>query len=208
VSYRWSFDPAPPKEEIAPLPLTERQRAAISESRYRQKHRARIRLRQRELSAAPEQREKKRIRSAKYRADNRELLRQKYASYYATNREIIGLAQAVGRRVKKATNPEYRLICSMRTRIRTALNRAGTARADDTMDLIGCSSNFLRRHMEVLWEPGMSWGNYGFNGWHIDHIKPCCLFDLSNEEDQRQCFHWTNLQPLWWQDNLSKGTQY
>lgn len=51
----------------------------------------------------------------------------------------------------------------------------------------------------------MSWENYGIRGWHIDHIKPCASFDLSIIEEQKECFHYTNLQPLWWHENLAKS---
>lgn len=50
----------------------------------------------------------------------------------------------------------------------------------------------------------MSWDNYGTD-WHIDHIVPCAYFDLTNENHQRVCFNWRNLQPLWKKDNLSKN---
>jgi hypothetical protein len=50
----------------------------------------------------------------------------------------------------------------------------------------------------------MSWDNYGIAGWHIDHIKPCCTFDLTDLEQQKQCFHYTNLRPLWAKDNLRR----
>ena len=52
----------------------------------------------------------------------------------------------------------------------------------------------------------MTWENHGV--WHIDHIKPCCQFNLIDEEEQKKCFHYTNLQPLWAKDNLSKGGKY
>ena len=49
----------------------------------------------------------------------------------------------------------------------------------------------------------MTWENHG--KWHVDHIKPCCTFDFSKEEEQKKCFHYTNLQPLWAEENLVKA---
>lgn len=46
---------------------------------------------------------------------------------------------------------------------------------------------------------------HGVYGWHIDHIVPCASFDLSKPEEQKKCFHYTNLQALWWRDNIVKG---
>jgi hypothetical protein len=53
----------------------------------------------------------------------------------------------------------------------------------------------------------MNWQNHKRFGWHIDHIKPCSSFDLSKEEEQLACFHYTNLQPLWWHENLKKSNK-
>ncbi len=55
-----------------------------------------------------------------------------------------------------------------------------------------------------LW-PGMSWDN--MNEWHVDHRQPCKSFDLRDEAQQRRCFHFSNLQPLWACDNLAKGAR-
>lgn len=52
---------------------------------------------------------------------------------------------------------------------------------------------------------GMTWDNYG--QWHVDHIRPCALYDLTKEDQQMACFHYTNLQPLWAKDNMSKGVK-
>lgn len=76
-----------------------------------------------------------------------------------------------------------------------------------TSELIGCSVAQLKNYLESLFQPGMTWSNYGRNGWHIDHIRPCASFDLTDEKQQKQCFHYTNLQPLWAIDNLKKGSK-
>lgn len=72
------------------------------------------------------------------------------------------------------------------------------------MTLIGCTVELLRVWLEAKWKPGMTWGNYG-ERWHVDHIVPVAEFDLRKETHQRQCFHYSNLQPLWKRENLSKN---
>jgi hypothetical protein len=75
-----------------------------------------------------------------------------------------------------------------------------------TEDLIGCSFSKFCNHLENQFLPGMTWENRGVinNGWHIDHIRPCNTFDLTSEEEQKRCFHYTNLRPLWAQDNFQR----
>jgi hypothetical protein len=73
-----------------------------------------------------------------------------------------------------------------------------------TLTLLGCSIAFVKKHLEKQFKPGMTWKNHSQFGWHIDHIYPCASFDLSKPEEQQFCFHWSNLQPLWWYDNLEK----
>ncbi len=76
------------------------------------------------------------------------------------------------------------------------------------MRLVGCSLDFLRKHIEAQWKEGMSWDNYGRGGWSLDHIFPCSAFDLTKPEHQFQCFNWTNLQPLWEKENISKSDKF
>lgn len=100
--------------------------------------------------------------------------------------------------------PNIRMIENIRRRTRAVLK--GENKSDSTINLIGCSREQLIKHIESMFDENMSWDNYG--SWHIDHIKPCSLFDLSDEKQQKECFHYTNLQPLWAKDNLRKSNNY
>ena len=91
----------------------------------------------------------------------------------------------------------------LRCRQRAALN--GELKTAPTMELLGCTAEHARAHIESQFTKGMSWDNHGMHGWHIDHILPCASFDMADQGQQRQCFHYTNLQPLWATDNLRKS---
>jgi hypothetical protein len=103
-------------------------------------------------------------------------------------------------------DPQQQLLNSLRSRLSHATK--GAIKSDSTMDLTGCIITELRQHLEAQFTNGMSWDNYGRNGWHIDHIRPCASFDLSDPEQQRQCFHYSNLQPLWAAENIRKGAKW
>jgi hypothetical protein len=72
---------------------------------------------------------------------------------------------------------------------------------------LGCSIPELKQYLESKFQPGMSWENHG-KEWHIDHIRSLVNFDLTNKKQLLEACHWTNLQPLWWIDNLKKGSKY
>jgi hypothetical protein len=85
----------------------------------------------------------------------------------------------------------------------------GNCKSKSTIKLLGCSIEFLKLHLSKKFHPRtdgltMVLENYGYRGWHVDHIKPCASFDLSKPEEQRKCFHYTNLQPLWAEENFKK----
>lgn len=73
-------------------------------------------------------------------------------------------------------------------------------------EYLGISPFEFCTYIKSLWLPGMTWDNYGhgFGKWNVDHIKQCNQFDLSKEEDRKACFYYTNLQPLWTEDNSKK----
>lgn len=101
------------------------------------------------------------------------------------------------------SDENYRIVHNLRGRIRAAIK--GDVKTGSSIDLLGCPIDTLKRHLESQFTEGMTWDNYGFYGWHIDHIKPCASFDLTLDEEQKKCFHYSNLQPLWAKDNLQKG---
>ena len=103
----------------------------------------------------------------------------------------------------KKKDPEFKLMKTLRSRLGSAIKNQNATKSDNTMKLIGCSISFLKGYLEARFTEGMTWENHG--KWHIDHIKPCSSFNLLDEKEQQECFHYKNLQPLWADDNLSKG---
>ena len=104
-----------------------------------------------------------------------------------------------------AKDPSKKILRNLRSRHRQAL--VGKFKEETTRKLLGASLEEVRSHIEQQWTEGMNWSNYGVHGWHVDHIIPLSSFDLTNLEEQRKAFHYTNLQPLWAIDNLKKGNK-
>jgi hypothetical protein len=94
----------------------------------------------------------------------------------------------------------------LRGRLRRALKNGrnnGATKVVSAIELVGCTPEQLIAHLQAQLKDGMTWENYG--DWHIDHIRPCNSFDLQDTEQQKTCFHFTNLQPLWGRENILKG---
>ena len=68
----------------------------------------------------------------------------------------------------------------------------------------GCDKELLRSHLESMFDSKMNWDNYG-TYWHVDHIKPCFMFDFLDENQLRECWHYTNLRPLKAGENLGRS---
>lgn len=110
-------------------------------------------------------------------------------------------------REKEKNDPTYKVSQRVRGRIRKLIKQAGSKKFYKTSRLLGCTSLEAKEHLEKQFKDGMTWENHGNNGWHIDHIIPCASFDLTDPEQQKKCFHYTNLQPLWASENMSKGAK-
>lgn len=105
-------------------------------------------------------------------------------------------------------NPIARLIATQRTRLSNTLKVKGVRKKLKTLDYIGCTATELKKHLEGMFQEGMTWNNYGKNGWEVDHIIPLHSFDLKTEEGKKKALHYSNLQPLWREDNLRKAGKY
>lgn len=124
-----------------------------------------------------------------------------HREYRAANKDRLNAASRAYLKRRRETDPAFRAKASLRARLIQALN--GATKSVKTMELVGCTLPELKAHLESLFTPGMSWDNYG--RWNIDHIMPCAMFDLLDPKQQRECFHYTNLQPLWARDNVRKS---
>ncbi len=104
---------------------------------------------------------------------------------------------------RRKSDAGYRILCNLKYRISAALKNTG--RAESIKKIIGCTKDELKQHLESQFKDGMTWNNYGLYGWHVDHIIPCSAFDLTDPEQQKECFNYNNLQPLWAEENLRKN---
>lgn len=137
-----------------------------------------------------------------YADANRNRRRDYLASRYQENKGEINAAT----RARYAEDIEFQLMTLLRGRFKKIIR--GERSTENCRRLVGCTLDELRVHIESQFLPGMTWGNRGLRGWHIDHIRPCASFDLTDPAQRAQCFHYTNLQPLWAADNLAKSTKW
>jgi hypothetical protein len=132
---------------------------------------------------------------------HKEEINQKSKQWYQKNK--IKVMQR--NKIRRHTNIKYKMICYLRARLRIA--RKNNQKSGSAVRDLGCSIEFLKQYIESLFKPEMTWENYGFRGWHIDHIIPLSSFDLTNREEFLKACHYTNLQPLWAKENIQKSNK-
>ena len=142
-------------------------------------------------------------RNKQYRQENKDVVAEIQRQYRQRNKEAIRENQKRYIKERRANDTAFRTALNLRARMSDALN--GRCKADTTKALLGCTYEEACAYIEAQFTEGMSWDKMGIHGIHIDHIRPCASFDLTDPEQQRECFHYTNLQPLWAEDNLKKG---
>lgn len=104
-------------------------------------------------------------------------------------------------------NKNYRISELLRSCLRRIVQNRFTVKTSKVSKYLGCSIGEFLRYIESNFQDGMTWENHGYEGWHLDHKIPCSKFDLTKEEEIKKCFHYTNIQPLWKNQNLEKGSR-
>jgi hypothetical protein len=172
------------------------------------------RVRANERRTAAKHRKSRLQATQRWRERNQDRLKyygQAFRIRYRTDAEFRAQKQAVYNlhaQKQRDLKTNRAISLNIKSRIYCAVLRGGARKTQPTTDLIGCTIEELRQHLQAQFTDGMNWDNYGRTGWHIDHIRPCASFDLTDPEQQRQCFHYTNLQPLWAADNIRKGGKW
>lgn len=162
------------------------------------------------MEETPEDRKRrlKREANTRWREANRERARAACAAWQAENKSRVIRQQAEYQSRRRRADPAYCLARSVRNRVYNALvlSPRHTGRRGSTLELLGCTAEHYQAYLAGLFQPGMSWQNYG--EWHIDHVRPLASFDLSDPAQQRAAFHFSNTQPLWAKENLAKSDRW
>jgi hypothetical protein len=142
-----------------------------------------------------------RLRKQKHYNDNKETILLKTKEYRSKNKEKRNKHE----QNKRKNDPIYTLKCNLRSRTSSYLSKRLITKNNKTFEIVGCTPQELKDYLEKQFKEGMTWENYGFYGWHIDHIIP--LASAETEEELLKLFHYTNLQPLWAEENLLKSNK-
>ena len=141
----------------------------------------------------------------KYYNLNKEIIKDKITDYRKNNKEKINLLKTKYVKKRKSEDPLYKLMILMRDRLNKFYLYSSLNKNNTTFDIIGCTPQILKEHLENQFTDGMNWDNHGLFGWHIDHIIP--LSSANTEEELYKLCHYSNLQPLWAEDNLKKSNK-
>ena len=133
--------------------------------------------------------------------DNQDRLLNKQKIYNKQNRDKITAREKVYLNSRYKTDFNFRLICKTRSKIRQALK--GKIKSSSTIDILGIDINTYKRWIEFQMTPEMNWSNIG-----IDHVKPICLFNISDDEELKLAFKWKNTEPLLKEVHSQEGVKY
>jgi hypothetical protein len=124
--------------------------------------------------------------------------------YYYKNKEDVNSKAYQRMKEKRKNDPLFKLTHNIRTLIRLSLVNQFTTKSKKTIEILGCTFEEFKLHLESQFDDKMNWQNQG-TYWHMDHIIP--ISSAETEEDVYRLNHYTNFQPLYWEDNLKKSNK-
>jgi len=149
-------------------------------------------------------------RHKKWREENPEKVKEMRGDWLNKNpekrkeyRENYKSRKQEQRKERRDKDPIFNLTNRLRCRLWKYLKILNITKTNKTFDIVGCSPQFLKEHLETQFTDGMSWDNR--SEWHIDHIIP--LSSAKTEDELYKLCHYENLQPLWAEDNLKKSNK-
>jgi len=176
-----------------------RQRHPEAVKEYKKKYR---------LEHLEQERKKNNERNVKHRLLHPEMARERWIRWkykdVKTAREKVNSYH----KSRYFNDLQFRLASRLRGRLSDALRIGKKEKVGSHIRFLGCSLEELKTHLQNQFKEGMSWDNYGKNGWHIDHKQPLSRFDLTNDSQLVKLCHFTNLQPLWAKDNIIKSNKF
>lgn len=127
-----------------------------------------------------------------------------YKQYYQKNKAEIFEKRRKYRNERYKKDPKFKLCINLRNNLRRIILGA---RSISSLELLGCTIEEFKQHIESQWKSGMNWNNWSKDGWHIDHIYPLSKIDPNNIEELARVCHYSNFQPLWAKENIVKGNK-
>jgi hypothetical protein len=184
------------KEDIAYTSLCK----ICQKKKYHEPNRERLNEYQKRYRS--ENRDKYLESKSKSKIKNKENIRE----YFLKNKDSIYKRINIWRKNKIENDEMYKIKDSIRKTISSAFRRMSQNKESKFSDIIGCSIDDFKSHIENQFRDGMNWDNYGYRGWHFDHIIPTC--SANSYEELLALNHYTNIQPLWSHENFKKSGKY
>ncbi len=191
------------KDKIKLYCINNKEKEKIRFDKWRQKNKEQIRTKRKKW----EDLNQDKIKSYKenYKKYNKDKINQYDKNYRKENKVKLSEKNRKREKEKRKNDINYKLKSLLRHRLYLALK--GNFKSGSAVRDLGCTIPDLKTYLESKFQSGMSWDNWTADGWHIDHIKPLSSFDLTDRNQLLEACNYTNLQPLWAKDNLSKGAK-
>lgn len=195
-----------------------KEKVRLYRKNYREKNKEKILNKSREYNNKNKEKRKKyfdenkekiKLYKKEWTRKNKENKREYDKVYRKVNKKRIRARERIYVKNRLIDDINFKLITNLRSRIRDAVKMAKcNIKAGSAIKDLGCNIDELKKHIESKFVNGMSWDNYGYYGWHLDHIKPLSSFNLTDRQQFLEASHYTNIQPLWAKDNIIKSDNY